>query len=171
MKLIKMKYKNFEFPVNPFEIKLSSCTDVETGNTVSGRSISEALQHRPVVVSGRGELFGERASEWCAYLQRLIKDSSPGWLFTVCSAPVFAYFSEFVYSFDVKRNCISYSFKFVQADTKKEEKTAFGYTYALSGENAFDIAYRSGVSVNSIMCLNDFKTPFDIAKGDKVVLK
>ena len=47
----------------------------------------------------------------------------------------------------------------------------FKYTFAKAGENAFEIANRCDISVNDIMLFNDFKTPFDIKTGDRVVLR
>ncbi|MCD7873132.1 MAG: LysM peptidoglycan-binding domain-containing protein [Clostridiales bacterium] len=47
----------------------------------------------------------------------------------------------------------------------------FGYTYALKGENVFDIAFRCSTTVESIMKNNDIKSPFDVAEGDRLVIK
>lgn len=171
MKHIKMKFKSFEFPVNPSVIKISADRSTEINKTVSGKSVSENASLNPVVISGEGEFFGEKAQEWCDCLHTLVKASSAGWLFTPSAAPVFAYFTEFSYSINAEKSSAQYSFKFIQADTKREEEKHFGFTYALPDENAFDIAYRTGVSVNEIMRLNDFKGPFDINEGDKVVLE
>ena len=38
------------------------------------------------------------------------------------------------------------------------------------GENAFDIAARTGVSVDTIVALNRLASPFDLTPGEKVVL-
>ena len=43
--------------------------------------------------------------------------------------------------------------------------------YASEGQNAFDIAFENGVSVDDIMTLNDLITPFDIEENDRVVLR
>lgn len=46
----------------------------------------------------------------------------------------------------------------------------YGSTRVRQGENAFDIAARTGVSVDTIVALNRLASPFDLTPGEKVVL-
>ncbi|MGN0522376.1 MAG: hypothetical protein ACI4IQ_07045 [Eubacterium sp.] len=171
MKTIKMKFRDFEFPVNPSSIIVASQRNISTSCSTDGSSTVQNVSQNPVTVSGEGEFFGEEPEKYCTQLNHMLRTGVSGWLFVPYAEPVKAFLSEFSYSKSVKKSCISYKFKFIQADLDRKESADFGYTYAQSGENAFDIAYREGVSVSDIMRLNDFKTPFDISDGDKVMLK
>jgi hypothetical protein len=100
-----------------------------------------------------------------------LRSGDAGWLFLPSGEAVYCYFTELALSQSSQKGAISYSAVFTEADTKRQEKKHFSFTYATEGENAFDIAYREGISVSELMRLNDFKTPFDIKSGDRVVLE
>lgn len=169
MKQIKMTFGDFEFPVNPKKIKISASSNTDEVPAVDTGVKSRRISQNPLIITGHGELYGGSAQEYCGEFLKLIKSPSPDWLFVPMSAPIFALFTEFSFSSDAVKNSIVYDFKFVQAEDKKDVRCNFGYTYVLAGENAFDVAHRCGVSVNRIMELNDFVTPFDLNEGDKAV--
>ncbi|UKI22190.1 MAG: LysM peptidoglycan-binding domain-containing protein [Anaerotruncus sp.] len=84
------------------------------------------------------------------------------------------YFNAFFTSFEATRNAaenyISYSAQFTESQTGKSASLVCKSTVALENENAFEIAARCGVSVEKIMRLNCFKTPFDVPLGTRVII-
>ena len=84
------------------------------------------------------------------------------------------YFNAFFTSFEATRNAaenyISYSAQFTESQTGKSASLVCKSTVALENENAFEIAARCGVSVEKIMKLNCFKTPFDVPLGARVII-
>ncbi|MCH5321284.1 MAG: LysM peptidoglycan-binding domain-containing protein [Eubacterium sp.] len=168
---MKLKYKNFEFPSNPGKIEIMSSSNCNSKPIFDGNSAVENVSVNPVIVTGSGEFFGEGREEYCGVLQNLLKSTESGWLFLPSAPPVKAYFTEFKFSQNTKRNSISYTFEFTEDCTDRKSERLFKYTVAGDGENAFEIANRCSVSVNDIMRLNDLKSPFEISKGDRVVLR
>lgn len=168
---MRMKYKDFEFPSNPAEIEIISSSSYSNKSELNGGSIVENLSVNPTVVCGNGEFYGEGSEAYCARLQNMLKDRASGWLFVPSAPPVKAFFTEFKFGKSNKKNAVSYSFKFTEDCIEKEARVKPEYITACEGDNAFEIANRFSVSVNDIMRLNDFKTPFDISEGDGVVLR
>ena len=168
---MRLKYKNFEFPANPSKIEILSSSNCNGKPIFNGNSAVENVSVNPVIVTGNGEFFGEGGENYCATLQNILKSTESGWLFLPSAPPVKAYFTEFKFSKDTKRNSVLYSFKFTEDCTDRKAERLFKYIVAEEGENAFEIANRCKVSVNDIMRLNDLKSPFEISKGDRVVLR
>lgn len=168
---MRLKYKEFEFPSNPGKIEILSSASCSSKPVLSGGSAVENISADPIVVCGSGEFYGEGCEEYCARLQNILKDTSSGWLFIPSSPPVKAFFTAFSFSKNTKKNSVLYSFKFTEDCLDRMAERKFDCTVARTGENAYEIANRTGISVNDIMLLNDFKSPFDIEEGDRVVLR
>lgn len=168
---MKLKYKSFEFPVNPISIEISSSANCASKPVFNENSVTQNVSVNPVYITGSGELYGDNCNAYCACLQNIIKDKSSGWLILPSAPPVKAFFTKFKFSKSSKKNCVAYSFEFTEDCTRRKAKIPFKYTIAELGENAFEIANRCDVSVNDIMRLNDLKSPFEINSGDRVVLR
>lgn len=168
---MKMKYKDFEWRVNPFDVKVVSSTNLNISPVFGKKSVSENISINPTVVEGKGVFYGESGRESCSFLQHLLKLTESGWLFVSGAAPIKAFFIKFSFTNNSEKNFFSYEFKFVEDCSEKLEKRALSFVYAKGGENAFDIAHRCSVSVDDIMKNNDIETPFDISEGQKVTLR
>lgn len=168
---MKMKYKDFTFLNNPSVIKTTVSSNCNTTPQPDFNSVVENVSLNPAVITGNGEFYGDAGQEACAYLQHLFREKTSGWLFAPNIVPVKAFFTEFEWEQSSKNKSCSYSFKFVEDCGDKQEIENLSFTTAKSGQNAFDIAFENGVSVDDIMKLNDLKTPFDIKENDKVVLR
>lgn len=168
---MRMKYKNFEFPSNPGKIEILTSSSYSSKADLNGGSVVENLSVNPTVVCGNGEFGGAGSEEYCARLQNMLRDRASGWLFVPSAPPVKAFFTEFKFERNSKKNAVLYAFKFVEDCMDKEAHIQPEYITAGEGDNAFEIANRFGISINDIMTFNDFKTPFDINEGDRVVLK
>jgi hypothetical protein len=166
-----VSYKDYQFPSNPQSIEISLSSNCNSSAIFDGNSVTENVSINPIVVTGSGEIYGDSGDEYCSYLGNMLKDKSSGWLLLPSAMAIKAYFTKFKFSRDNKKNSVSYSFEFTEDCTDRSAKKQFKYTIALDNENAFDIANRCDVSVNDIMSLNDFGTPFEIISGSKVVIR
>lgn len=168
---MKMKYKDYTFPSNPAVMKVEVRSDCHSAQMPDKSSVVENVSVCPAVIDGNGEFFAENGLQACDYLQHLLKEKTSGWLFAPSLSPVKAFLTEFSYEQDAKTNAYRYKFRFVEDCNDKTEQASLSYTTALEGENAFDIADKYNISIDRLMELNDFITPFDITEGDRVVLK
>lgn len=168
---MKLKFRNFEFPVNPSDIEISSSSNCVSRAVLGKNSNVQNLSVNPVTVTGSGAFYGDNGGEYCAMLQNMLKDKSSGWLLIPSAPPVKAFFTKFTFNKNCKKNCVQYSFAFTEDCTQRAAEKAFTCTVAKEGENAFDIAYRYSVTVDDIMRLNDIRTPFDIAEGSRVIIR
>jgi hypothetical protein len=166
-----MKFKDFEFPSNPNTIEITSNRNVNINCVYGEKSVTENVSCNPTVISGSGSFFGDNADEYCTRLSRLLKIESSGWLYCPNAYPIKAFFSEFTYKVDSEKGCVQYNFTFIEDCSSKQEEKKFCYTISQKDENAFDIANREGVSVDDVMTLNDFKSPFDIKEGTTVKIR
>lgn len=165
-----MKFKDFVFPANPSKIEISSSSSYTADNVYDDNNIVSNISTKPVIVTGSGEFYGEKAAEYCAVLSNMLRDRTWGWLFTPGSAALKAYLTDFSYELDCTKNCFGYTFKFVEECSDAKAKRKITKVVAEYGENAFDIANKCGVTVDDIMKLNDLKTPFDIKEGSEVTV-
>lgn len=168
---MKIKYKNFEFPANPSSVKVLTSSKCVSHSIPGLGSVAQNVSLNPVQVSDEGEFFGECSDEYCAVLQNMLKNKSSGWLMLSSAPPIKAFFTRFNFIKDNKRNCVRYDFEFIEDCSSRKARLCFKSTRAMENENAFDIAWRCSVSVNDIMRLNPFKTPFDLKAGDEVMLR
>lgn len=171
MHLMKMKYKNFEFPLNPYVIKVNHSRNIAENPILDSDSAAYNISKNASVISGEGCFFGEKAFYFASELERLSKSDSSGWLFTPNGNCFNAYFKELTIKSDAKRNEVFYSFTFIENCNHNKVKREIDFVYAKKDENLFDIAHRCKVPIEKLLELNNRKNPFDISTGDKVVLK
>lgn len=171
MHLMKMKYKNFEFPLNPSVIKVKHSRNIAENSIIDSDSAVYNISKNASVISGEGCFFGDKAFQYASELENLSKSSSPGWLFTPNGDCFNAYLKELTIKSDAKRNDVFYTFTFVENCNHKKNERDIEFVFAKEGENLFDIADRCNIPIETILDINDFKNPFDISAGDKVVLK
>ena len=81
-----------------------------------------------------------------------------------------AYLTRFDYTCATARDGVQYSFTFTEDCDPAPRYAPYGSTRVRQGENAFDIAARTGVSIDTIVALNRLASPFDLTPGGKVVL-
>lgn len=168
---MKMRFKDFTFPSNPSSLEIGTSTRVSTASVFGKTSEVSNVSVNPTIIRGSGEFYGERAQEHCAYLQHLLRLKTSGALLLPSEHGYNAYLTDFTFKRNADKNAVCYSFTFTEDCSSRAEERQFYYTVAHAGENAFDIAHRCSVSVNTIMQKNDFKTPFDIDEGERVVLR
>ena len=125
---------------------------------------------RATVITGKGWWYGSRALEMAQVLRRLLLPGQAHWLFAPGAEPMRAYLTRFDYTCTTARDGVQYSFTFTEDCDLAPRYAPYGSTRVRQGENAFDIAARTGVSVDTIVALNRLASPFDLTPGEKVVL-
>ncbi len=171
MHLMKMKYKDFEFPLNPSVIKVKHSRNITENPIIDSDSAVYNISKNASVISGEGSFFGEKAFHYASELERLSKSNSSGWLFTPNGGCFNAYLKEVTIKSDAKRNEVFYTFTFIENCNHKKNQKDIEFVYARKDENLFDIAHRCDVPIEKLLELNNRKNPFDISAGDKVVLR
>lgn len=170
MKLIKMSYKGFVFSANPSSIKIQLSKYVSKRNIPFFTSKTQEICFQPARITGKGIFVGNDAGELADKLMRVFKSEGSGYLFLPNSEPVPAYFDALDISYDAEKNCVSYTFSFIEDCKGKKHNFDFGYTFALAGENLYDVANRTDVSIEKLVACNDFKDLFSLTEGDRVRL-
>lgn len=168
---VKMRFKDFEFPANPAVIKTEFSANVREDPLFQSDSAIYNISRNAAVISGEGCFWGEERFTASALLKKLHNSSESGWLFLPDGGCFNAFFTSLSLEEDAKKGCVSYSFSFTENCLHVKDEYDFGFTLALEGENMFDIAHRCGVAIETLMRLNDYKTPFSVKEGDRVVLK
>ncbi len=171
MKCINMSYKGFEFPVNISSINADFSKRVSTIPIPKGSARAQEVCFNPTVISGSGCFTGEDMSEKAHMLMSVFQSRGAAYLFSPVFSPLKMHLSELRLSADSENNCIKYSFKFIEEASVKRRRYGFGYTFALRGENLFDVANRCAVSFEDIAERNSFKDMFSVKEGDKIWLK
>lgn len=170
MKLIKMSYKGFVFSANPSSIKIQLSKYVSKRNIPFFTSKTQEICFQPAKITGKGVFAGADAGKFADRLMRIFKSEGSAYLFLPDSEPVLAYFDALDISYDAEKNYVSYSFSFIEDSKGKKHSFDFGYTFALEGENLYDVANRTDVSIEKLAQCNDFKDLFSLSKGDRVRL-
>ena len=168
---IKLTYRDYVFPINPKKIEMLSDTKINTTSIFNENSIVENISVNPIVIKCSGELFDEEGRECCDKMQLYMKEQLSGWLFAPEIAPIEAFLTSFSYSKGASNNSISYEIVFTEKCNDKRIRTDIEYTVCKNSENMFEIANLYGISVEQLMKLNNIASPFELQKGDKVVLR
>ncbi len=169
--LTRMQYKDFVFPQNPAEIKVES-SGLQTVKSVNGETpFVNGGGRKPVVVSGEGSFYGDNAVTDALSLQHFLSSSESGWLIVPASPPIKAFLTSFSSVCNAVKNCVFYTFTFTEDCSHKKYGGNPKYTYAQVDENLFDVSRRTGVSIDKIMEVNDFETPFSVRNQNRVMLE
>lgn len=166
--MIKMKFKDYEFPCNPTAVKTEFSENIKENPLFGKSSAVYCISHNAAVITCEGSVWGESAGEFISRLHILRSSKNPGWLFLPDGNCFNAFLSAVSFLEDAKKNCVSYKITFVENCSEKDDEYNFGFTYAKKGENMFDIAFRCGKTIDALMAANDFENPFSVKEGKKV---
>ncbi len=165
-----MKYKNLQFLKNPSHLEMNSRRQVSQSGVIAGKTAVSGICEEPTVIKASGVLY-DGGEKWCLSMKNLMSDGKSGWLFSPGAPPVMAYLTSFSYRRDSGKNEICYSAEFTEDCNSRRYEARLKYTYALEGENAFDIAHRCNITVDALEELNSFVSPFEINENDRVVIR
>lgn len=153
MELALMRYKGFTLWCNPLSIEIESKINNVSYTLPYSGEVQEYAGRKCRVISGKGELRGKDCLSQYAKLYALHAEGGKGILSLPTIEPVAALFTRLTALADVTPDRISYSFQFVELSSNENLKT--GKIHKVKeGETLFDIAYKYGVSVDSLIKLN-----------------
>lgn len=170
MELMKMRYKTFEFEVNPKDISVSMSKNISKNSLPYSSQLCNEVGKNSTIISGKGYFVGADALEKVFSLVRVYNKKGSDFLFIPSSTPIKTYFSKLDINYSSGNNRVEYTFEFVEDSQNKSDTKDFGYTYAKNGENLFDVANRTGIAIESIVSLNDIGDVFTVREGDKIWL-
>lgn len=170
MELMKMRYKSFEFDINPKDISVSMSKNIAKNNMPYSSQLCNEVGKNSTIISGKGYFTGEKALEKVFSLVRTYNKKGSDFLFIPSSTPIKAYFSKLDVNYSSGNGRVEYSFEFVEDCQNKSDVRDFGYTYIEKNENLFDVSNRTGIAVESIVSLNDIGDVFAVREGDKLWL-
>ena len=170
MKLIKMSYKGLTFNVNPSTVKIDFSKNISYRSIPFICSKAQEINHLPTVISGSGKFTGDNADEYAMRLEKTFRSTGSAYLFIPDATPIKAFFKGLSISYDSREGSVSYSFEFVEDCQGKKNEYDFNFTYAVKGENLYDVANRTGVDVGRIFELNEYQDLFSVKKGEKIWL-
>ncbi len=171
MKSIKMSYKGFEFPVNSQSLEIELSKKTAAAPIIKRGARVQEICFNPTVISGAGILSGDGAPEQANRLMRIFREESSAYLFSPAFPPMRMFFKALKLSSRADKNCIEFSFEFEEEYCAKRSRHSFGYTYALQGENLYDIANRCEIPIEELFALNGFKDLFSVNEGDRIWLR
>lgn len=167
---MKMKYKGFEFDVNPKNFKISMNKSIAKYDTVYSEQLCVENGKECASVSGNGCFIGKNAADKAFELVRVYNKKGSDYLFLPNSVPLKMRFTSLDISYSSGNDRVEYSFVFTQESNTKSETKTSRFTYALEEENLFDVANRTGVEVETLVKCNDFGSVFALKEGDRVWL-
>ena len=170
MKLIKLSYKGFEFPINPRSIQIDFAKKISTRTLPFAKGRAQEICFEPCVISGSGSLTGSNARRQAHELMRIFKSEGSAYLFSPEGTPLKAFFQALRVSYNAEKECVDYTFTFVEDGADKSCSYPFGFTYAQAGENLYDIANRTDTDAATLFNSNCFADMFAVEEGDKVWL-
>lgn len=167
---MKLKYKNFEFIQNPQKITVKKSKSVGLKPLPGLGTEAQEICDDAAVIKIYGRFYGKDGDKAVKKLYALQAQKQAGALLLPGGDYFNAYFTSFETTRNAAENYISYEAQFTESQIGKNSSFVCKSTFAQNGENAFEIAARCGVSVEKIMKLNSFKTPFEVPAGAKVII-
>lgn len=152
--LMRMRFGSYTFLQNPAQLQVENRALQQEERLLSGGVCVTPAGRRATVITGKGWWYGGRALEMAQVLRRLLLPGQAHWLFAPGAEPMRAYLTRFDYTCTTARDGVQYSFTFTEDCDPAPRYAPYGSTRVRQGENAFDIAARTGVSVDTIVALN-----------------
>lgn len=174
MNLIPMKYKNYIWPHNPSELKISSIKNLKEFIRPFYGSVFQDFGREKRIITGRGEFYGENCLEQFDELFSIFKSNDSGLLCIPNMSPFVAEFKSFEMDVQNKPNIIGYSFEFWEdmSDIFKDDYRLNETHKVEEGETLWDIAYIYNISINDLLKINkNIKNPNDLSTIKVVTLK
>lgn len=167
----KMRYKGFEFDINPTDITVKSKAMTREIAVPFNSHIIQELGYYPKHISGKGIFTGEKSVRKYAELESIFKEGGRGMLYISGAEPMTAVMTCLEFNGKSGQSGISYYFEFVQCCEEFKDKNAVRLHTVKKGETLFHIANKYGVSVEKLMSLNPkIPAPFEIKENDEVRL-
>ena len=170
MSLSTMRFKGEQWRHNPREITFESDKFLSEYGSPGGCSYIQSTCRKNMRIKGSGELYGADCLEQFARLYRLFKEGGSGVLSIEGIGSLYAVFESLSVTGKPKPDILEYSFVFREVMEKKRRTLPAEHT-AQNGENLWDISYRFGIPVETLLQLNpSVKRPDIIEDGQVIAL-
>lgn len=169
MKQIPMKFKGYSWHHNPREIVFENTKQLNETLAPFDKSVVQNTGRHNMRISGEGELFGDDCIEQFKELLALFREGGSGVL-TIAGMPsVYAEFESLKLVGKPRPDVLSYSFAFRELMEEREDKRR--EIIAAENETLWDISYRFGIDIDTLVRLNpQVKRPDIITAGEVVRL-
>lgn len=170
MELALMRFKGFTLWCNPQSIEITSENSTTDYILPYSGEKSEDIGRKCRVIKGKGELRGKDCLEQYAELYALQAKGGEGILSLPITEPMFALFTKITALADSSPDTISYSFQFLETCSVKTSEVSKRHIVK-KDETLFDIAYKYGVTVDSLLMLNpQVKRPDELNTIEEIKL-
>ncbi len=153
MKLVPMRFKGVEWHHNPREISFECDKEINELKSPYGNAYIQNMGRKNMKISGTGELYGEDCLEQFNRLLKLFKEGGQGVLAIAHMTPMFAVFENIKIIGEPKPDILTYSFVFREVMENKRDEIQASHL-AENGENLWDISYKYGISIDTLVKLN-----------------
>ena len=169
MKQVPMKFKGYSWSHNPREIVFENAKQLNEILAPFDKSLVQNTGRRNMKISGEGELFGADCVEQFKELLGLFREGGAGVL-TIPNFPSFYAEFESIRLIGKPRNdVLTYGFAFRELMEERGDRRRG--VIAAANENLWDISYKYGVDIDTLVRLNpQVKRPDILAEGEVVRL-
>lgn len=168
MKLVPMRFNGFEWHHNPKEIVFECVKNINELSSPGSTAYIQDMGRKNMIVSGTGELYGEDCLEQFDRLLTLFKKGGRGVLAVPKITPIFAVFESLKIKGQPSPDILEYSFVFREVmEEKRTEKV--NACIGQDGERLWDISYKYGVPIDTLVRLNPSVKRPDISLSGKVI--
>lgn len=173
MELERMKYKDYTWPHNPSNLKITHKRDVKEVRIPYGESVLQDMGAYRQVIEGQGAFFGANALADYSALEKVFTSGGAGTLSLPGMPARTAVFSSLTVAEEPRPDYVRYTFVFIEDSSGSVSATTQGKRFhtVSAGENMWILADMYGTTVDTLMSLNpDVKWPGDLSVGERVVL-
>ena len=168
MKLVPMRFNGVQWHHNPKEIVFECDKNINELKSPFGNAYIQDTGRKNMKIKGTGELYGENCLEQFERLLDLFKNSGQGVLAIPKLTPIFAVFESIKIVGTPKPDMLTYSFVFREVMEKKKAEKEVS-CIAENGENLWDISYKYGISIDTLVRLNPYVKRPDVVPDGSVV--
>lgn len=146
-----MKFRNFEFPVDPEILTVSTGNRISANYGAYGQTIINDCGYKTTVINGEGEFFGENCLE--SFENLSAEMSEGGILHLPDDNAVFAYPEKLEKVFSDTENVIRYRFRFI-INAGEKISPAPKIIYSKGTNCLWDISNNYGINIDILVQLN-----------------
>jgi hypothetical protein len=169
MNNIPMRFKSFEFAINPQKIEIKAVSDLKEISVPFERFELQEFGINPLKITGSGNFIGEYAQRDFDTLYALFISGGEGDLFISGTQPLLAVMTRLSKTFEDVQNCISYDFEFVEVPQIKTELFYEKYHTVQEGDNLWYISCLYDVAIEKLFMLNkNIANAWAVTQGDRV---
>ncbi len=154
MKTSKIRYKGYEWEHNPESLRIVYSDNINELKLFDGKSIPRKLSSKCRIVKGRGGFIGYDCLEQFNELLKLQTEPESGVLTLPETKPFYAYFKKLELICEPVSDTVFYSFEFIEDSVRNTVIEEEYYHTVLEDETLWDISYRYGADINSLIELN-----------------